>query len=407
MNRPIALGLAPNLEKIDAQAALKLLFSSRAVVVGKENEKLEEWFKNYFSCPYAFSFVSARGGITALLLSQGIGKDDEVLIQAFTCVAVSNAILATGATPVYVDITNTFGIDVEDVKKKITAKTKALILQHTFGIPAFSPELHHLIEEKRLFVIEDVAHSIGGTYKGKKLGTIGDAGVFSLGRDKAFSSVSGGVVITNKKEIGEYMQKYHSEQTYPSRFWTFQQVFHSVSFFFLILPLYNLFIGKIFLVLFQKFHLLVKPVAKNELKRFAMFGKKMPSALAHLALLQLQRLDKFNTYREETAGYYAQELSGLGAKSYSNIPLLRYPFLVRNPVALKRFAKKSGVLLGDWYSHIIDPKGVDLTAIGYKKGSCPQAEYIASHIVNLPTYPTLSRKEREKVVKIIKAYGKS
>ncbi len=406
MNRPIALGLAPNLEKIDAIAALQLLLSSKKVSQEKEDEKLTEWFCNFFSVPYAFPFVSARGGITTLLQIQGIGKGDEVILQAFTCVAVSHAIIATGATPVYVDITHAFALDVDDLKKKVTKKTKAILLQHTFGIPAYTPELEKFLKEKQLFVIEDVAHAIGSTYKGRKLGTIGDAAVFSFGRDKAFSSVSGGVVITSSKEIGQRLSAYYIQQQYPSSFWIFQQLFHSVVFFFLILPLYNILLGKIVLLLCQKLHLLAKPVTKNELRHFSNFTKKLPPQLAYLALLQLKRLDRFNTYREETAGFYAQELSEVGGKHFPGIPLLRYPLLVRHPTHLKKLAKHAGILLGDWYAHVIDPHETNLSKVGYKK-DCPKAEYLAAHIINLPTYPTLSRKEREKVVKIVKAYGKN
>lgn len=407
MIRPIAIGLAPNLEKVDAVAAVKLLFSRKSLLLGDEEEKLKNWFRNYFSVPFAFPFISARGGLVALLKSQGIGRGDQVLMQAFTCVAVSNAILSVGAKPVYIDITDTFGIDLQDLKRKITSHTKAIIVQHTFGIPAWSSEIRNFAKEKKVFLIEDVAHTIGGTYKGKKLGTLADAAIFSFGRDKAFSTVSGGVVITNNKSVGDFLHAYYDKQIYPSWFWTVQQLFHSISFFFLILPLYKVFLGKILLFTFQKLHLLAKPVAKNELGHFSEFSQKMPPSLSFLALLQLQRIDRFNTYREEISAYYESELTEAGAKKYVKTPLLRYPLLVENPVDLKIYAKKFGVILGDWYSHVIDPPRTSLQSVYYMKGSCPHAEYFASHIINLPTYPTLTRNEREKIVKIVVAYGKN
>lgn len=407
MKRPIAIGLAPNEEKKDAFAALRVIWMSWKYTKGDGTKKLESWFANYFDSSYAFAFVSARGALTALLKSKGIGKGDEVLMQAYTCVAVSNAIIATGASPVYVDITqSTFGMDAKDLEKKITTKTKAVILQHTFGIPAFSQEVDAVLRQHHLFVIEDAAHAIGTVYNGKKIGTIGDAAIFSFGRDKAFSCVSGGMVITKDLNLGKKLASYHEQQNYPSSFWTFQQLFHSISFFFLILPLYNVFLGKVLLVLFQKLHLLSKPVDPEELQHFHNYTKKLPPVLSALALLQLERIDKFNTHREEIASYYSWELREIGAKKYTAIPLLRFPFLVRNASQVKRFAKKAGVYLGDWYSNVIDPKGTSLSAVGYMH-DCPTAEYIASHSLNLPTYPTLPRKDAEKVVKIIKAYGKS
>ncbi|MBI5465150.1 DegT/DnrJ/EryC1/StrS family aminotransferase, partial [Candidatus Gottesmanbacteria bacterium] len=87
--------------------------------------------------------------------------------------------------------------------------------------------------------------------------------------------------------------------------------------------------------------------------------------------------------------------------SNDNLPYLRYPILTGKAEKLRRFAKKKGMILGDWYSHVIDPKGVDLTKVGYQRGGCPVAEKIAKEVVNLPTYPRMSENDAEKVVKII------
>ncbi|HXS15171.1 MAG TPA: hypothetical protein VN711_03520, partial [Candidatus Saccharimonadales bacterium] len=88
--------------------------------------------------------------------------------------------------------------------------------------------------------------------------------------------------------------------------------------------------------------------------------------------------------------------------------LLRYPIFVDDPKGMRKYFRKNGnIYLGDWYSNVIDPKGTDLASIGYIKGSCPQAEEMAEHIINLPTYPTLSQTDLEKVGMILKAYVKS
>ena len=124
-------------------------------------------------------------------LHQAIGEGDEVLVQAFTCVAVPNSVLWAQATPVYADIDATLNIDPIDVEKKITNRTKAIIVQHTFGIPADMDALVALAKKHNILLIEDCAHSLGATYKGKKVGTFGDAAFFSFGRDKVVSSVFG------------------------------------------------------------------------------------------------------------------------------------------------------------------------------------------------------------------------
>ena len=135
----------------------------------------------------------------------------------------------------------------------------------------------------------------------------------------------------------------------------------------------------------------------------------MPNALAELALGQLDRLEEFEKKRKEIIGIYQRELmTGRILKQVQNddknVPLLRYSILVENPDELRKFAKKRDIILGNWYSNVIDPKGTDFGKIGYQKGSCPAAEEIAGKIVNLPTYPRMSQKDAMMVVGIIKEY---
>ncbi|HXS14510.1 MAG TPA: DegT/DnrJ/EryC1/StrS family aminotransferase, partial [Candidatus Saccharimonadales bacterium] len=251
MKRPISLGLAPNLEKKDALSALSYLFQPWKYLHGSSTTKLSEWFKKYYDVPYAYSFSSARGGMYALFKALGLKSSDEVIIQAFTCKAVVEPILAAGLTPIYADINKNFTFSEDDLLKKITPRTKVVVFQHTFGIPNINIDLIKKLQSKNIFIIEDLAHGIGIVGKGEKLGTFGDAAVFSFGRDKAFSSVSGGMVITKNEKIGNALGEFYKNKPFPSLFWTFQQLFHSVCFYLLILPLYDTAkIGKIFLVLF-------------------------------------------------------------------------------------------------------------------------------------------------------------
>lgn len=410
MKRPISLGLAPNLEKKDALSALSLITRPWTYRNGDAVKRLSEWFQTYYGVSYAYSFSSARGGMYALFSALGLKKGDEVIMQAFTCKAVVEPILAAGLIPVYADINKDFTFVQEDVLRKITKRTKAVIFQHTFGIANSNTKLMDMLAKKQIFVIEDVAHGIGLEEKKKKLGTLGDAAIFSFGRDKAFSSVSGGMVITKREDVGERLKAFYYSQKYPSLFWIFQQLFHSVSFYFLVLPFYDTVnIGKIFLVLFQKLHLLSLPVSSKQEDSFAQYYKKLPNALASQVNLQLSRLEEFNKKREQASAFYTQLFAS------SHLPydtfagkLLRYPLFVNSPKNARNYFRKHGTIyLGDWYGNIIDPKGTDLVSVGYTKGSCPQAENMAAHIVNLPTYPTLSKTDLEKVGMILKAYGKS
>lgn len=405
MMRPIAVSLSPNLEAKDASFALELLFSPWKFFRGDCVRLLEQWFRQCFSVSSAVAFNSGRGALFGILKALHIGVGDEVLLQAFTCVAVPNVVIATGAKPVYVDINDSLTIDVKDLEEKITKKTKAIIVQHTFGIPAKLEKIKKIAKKHKLFLVEDCAHAI-------TLGTVGDAAFFSFGRDKAVSSVFGGIAITNNQVLGKKLREFQRKLEHPSFFWIMQQLFHPVAFFFLILPLYNFFsLGKISLVIFQKLHFLSLPVssAEKQGKNESILIKKLPNALACLALLQLKRIKEFNQKRETISKMYMEELKQPPfIVSYTKpIPFLRFPVLVDKRDQLLNFLKQRGVYLGKWYSEVIDPKGVDFNSIFYQRGSCPKAEFFAKKIINLPTYPTMTKSDVKKVIGLLKEYAQN
>ncbi len=217
--KPIALGLSPNTQKDDVYLALRQLFSPWSYQRGSAIAELEQWFRNFFAVSYAVTFSNGRSALFAVLHELGIGEGDEVIIQAFTCIVVPNAVVATGAIPVYADISTSLTIDPKSLEKHITKKTKAIVVQHTFGIATDMDTIQKLAKKYGLFVIEDVAHTLGGEYKGKKLGTLSDAAIFSFGRDKAFSSVFGGMAITANKILGKKIRQYQQQKNYPSFKW--------------------------------------------------------------------------------------------------------------------------------------------------------------------------------------------
>lgn len=408
MIRPIAISLSPNTSAQDVLQTIRLFFSPWNFFQEDGVRNLEHWFRYYFKTSYAIGFNSARSSLFAILRVLRIKPGDEIILQSFTCVAVPASIIAAEGRPVYVDINSNLTIDIADLEKKITKKTKAILVQHTFGIPVNLTEVMAIAKKHKLYIIEDVAHTIGGTYKGKKLGTIGDVGFFSFGRDKAFSSVFGGMAITNNKELGKKLRTFQQRLQKPSFFWTLQQLFHPIAFF-IIMPLYNfLSTGKIILIVLQKLHLLSFPVFPEEKKGKLKphFVQKLPNTLAYLALFQLKRLQEFNNRREEISAQYLKELDkfSINILYKQTAPFLRFPITVKKRDEFLSFFRKRGIYLGKWYSEIIDPKGVDFKKIYYRIGSCPNAEYIAKHIVNLPTYPTMLDNDVEKVIEVLKQY---
>lgn len=410
MFKSIAISLSPNTEKKDYWAAFRLLFSPQSYLRGEYLKKLETWFRKYFDVNYAVSFDSGRSSEYAILKTLELKKGDEVLIQAFTCVAVPNSILWSGAIPVYVDVDNTYNLDPADLEKKITARSRAIIVTHTFGIPAQINKIKEIARENKLILIEDCAHSLGAKVEEQKIGTFGDVAFFSFGRDKVTSGVFGGMATTNDIQLGQKLQKFQRRLLYPNIFWVMQQLLHPVLFS-IILPTYNFFgLGKIILVLGQKLHLLSLPVADLEKSggRPRSYPRKLPNALAKLAFLQLLRLEEFNKKRKLIAQLYLRELETLGINKLEltggGAIFLRFPFEINSPEKLFNFAKRKGILLGNWYSNIIDPKGVNFKKIGYRPGSCPNAEEKAKRIINLPTYPQMSLRDAQKVVAVVRKF---
>ncbi len=404
---PIAIGLSPNTESDDIWQAIKMLFQPWKWKEGDAVKKAEQWFKDYFAAGEAISFNSGRSALMAILKTFNIGNGDEVLIQAFTCVAVPDPIIWVGAKPIYVDIDETLNIDPNQLEKHITRKTKAIIVQHTFGIPAKIEMITKIAQKYNLILIEDCAHSLGAEINGKKVGTFGDAAFFSFGRDKIISSVFGGMAIINEKlkiKNGK-LKDFQEILSYPNYFWIFQQLLHPVAFS-IILPLYNLFIGKLLLFILQKLRLLSFPVYKEEKlgNKPDIFPAKYPNALANLLLAQLRKLVKYNESRRKIAQYYFGKLN-----SIPNIHLptkvdgsiyLRFNILTIKTSELLERARKQGILLGNWYRQVIDPIGVDLKTIGYKKGMCPKAEELANLSINLPTYSRLTKNDLDAVIKL-------
>lgn len=397
MKRVISASLSPNTERDDVWLALRLLFAPWVWKRGSAVAKVEAWFRQYLGTTTAVTFNSGRAAELAILKAFAIGRGDEVIVQAFTCVAVPNSVRWAGATPVYADIDDTYNLDPVDFEKKITKNTKAIIIQHTFGVPAQLDKIISVAKKHKLFVIEDCAHSLGATYKNKKVGTFGDAAFFSFGRDKVVSSVFGGLAGIQKihtKQI-KALKEYHKKLNIPSFGWIFQQLFHPVAFS-ILLPLYRLGIGKAILVALQRLRLLSFPVYPEEKQGRPPddFPAKYPNALALLLLKQLKKLERYNKQRQEVAHLYRRK-----GKTQPGAVYLRFPVPVDDPADSIEKAKKQGILLGNWYHNVIDPTGVEFGKVGYKKGSCPRAEEAAKHIINLPT--RISQKDAKRVMGVL------
>ena len=412
--KTISISLSPNTEKDDIFLALKLIFQPKEWKKGEVIEKLKEEFRKYLKVKYAFSFNSGRAALMAILNAIGVKAGDEILLQAFTCNAAVNPIINQTAKPIFVDVEDTININPEDLKKKITQKSKAVMVQHTFGWPAQIDKILEIVKQNNLLLIEDCAHSLGAKYSGKFCGTFGDAAFFSFGRDKIISSVFGGMAVTNDENLAKKLEEFQKNLDYPSSFWIFQQLLHPILTNYLILPAYsiNCHLGRIFLGTFHKLSVLSKAVYKKEkvgeIPKY--FPKLLPNALAILALNQFRKLERFNEHRRELADFYGEGLKNANftlplAKSRNGITptFLRYPILTNfdtNKV-LKETQKRKILLDDGWRKNPIVPPDTNICKMKYPSGSCPKAEKIAKGIINLPTHINISKKEAEKILDVL------
>jgi len=409
--KPISISLSPNTERDDVWLVLKLIFQPWKWRWGSAVEKLEEEFKRYLGVKEALAFNSGRSAFLAILKSLNFNEGDEVLLQAFTCNAAANPIIWAGLRPIYVDCNeDDFNIDVKDLERKITPKSRVVVVQHTFGLPANIDEILEICQQNNLILIEDCAHSLGAEYKGKKVGTFGKAAFFSFSRDKVISSVYGGMVATNDDNLAKKLKNYNWEAGLPTNCWVLQQLFHPVLMNWLILPTYRA-LGKYLLVLFQWLHVLSKAVHWKEKRgeRPSYFPKKMPNALAILALNQFKKIVKFNNHRKEIADFYYEKIRSSSFELPRKFPKrenIYLRFTVKHPKAheIIRKAWDNNLLIGDWYTTPIAPDDTKLEKVQYKLGSCPKAEKLSEITLNLPTHINILEKEARQVVDFLKKF---
>jgi len=402
--KPVSISLSPNTELDDIFLAFKLQFLPWLWQKGKAIDELERKFQDYIGMDYAVSFNSGRSALTAILGSLDLNIEDEILLQAFTCNAVVNPILWLGLKPKFVDCNEeTLNLDTDDLERKISPRSKVLIVQHTFGIPAQMEKIIEVCQKNNLTLIEDCAHSLGATYKEKKVGTFGKAAFFSFSRDKVISSVYGGIATTNDLGLAARIKIFQEKFDYPLNSWIFQQLLHPIIMNLVILPSYKIF-GKYLLMLLQNLHILSKAVHWKEKigKKPEYFPKSMPNALSMLALKQLTKIDRFNKRRKELADFYIGAL-----KDNKNFQIVKNSeggiflrFVIKHPRAHEIIKKawKDNILIGDWYDSVIAPKDTKLDTMQYVDGSCPVAEKLSMETFNLPTHINISDKDADGIV---------
>lgn len=193
-----------NFDGKEAQAAADTI-NSGWISTGPKCEELEKMFVDMFNVNYAVSISNCTDALHLCCLVSGVGPGDEVICPSLTFAASANCIRYAGATPVFCDIVGPehINIDPKEIEKKITDKTKAILVVHMAGFPCKMDEIMAIAQKHNLKVIEDACHGPLSEYKGKKLGTIGDCAAFSFFSNKNISTGEGGMFISNNKEMAD------------------------------------------------------------------------------------------------------------------------------------------------------------------------------------------------------------
>lgn len=353
------------------------------------------------------TFGSGREGLLALLLALRLQPDEEVIVQGYTCVVVPNAIHAAGMKTVYVDIDReTLNLNIEETEKAITPKTRVIICQHTFGIPADAKALRDLCDRNGLMLIEDCAHIIPDAKGPSDIGKYGDFMLLSFGRDKAISGVTGGAMVSRHTDITQRLRELQMKaRPYPRRrVWALLQY---PLLYVIARPLYGLTVGKALLVLSAKLRMLVPIVTKKE-KHGGMPATlhRMPAPCALLALDQFRSLQKMNDHRRRLTTLYLEHgkkaqwpmLEGVDA----DLPLQKFPLFMKGADRIRAILKSHNVHLNDgWTGCVICPAGVDEADAGYAQGTDPAAEDVCEKILSLPTHPTMTDTQAHELIRLL------
>lgn len=358
----------------------------------------------------AFTFYRGRVAQAAILGALGVSSGDEVAIQAFTCSAVPEGILSLGARPLYIDVSpGGCTMDPGDLSARLTPRTRAIIVQHTFGIPANLAPILAIAKARNLPVIEDCAHAIGSTIDGMEVGAAGVAAFYSFEASKPIFAGIGGSARVNDPALagamGERYSRFHPPSALkqaqiaamylafriayrPATFWTVRSWYRSVIRLGLIPGAYH------------------KVSVAEEARPLDEFQLKLGGLQRSLVRRQIADLPSSIAHRRRVASDYQRLIVGPAAKALAVPPGAdpvygRFPLLTPRKAELLARAPDYRVELSDWYATPVHPlTGAALEAAGYRPGSCPNAERQTGEIVSLPTGPLVDQAQIERAARL-------
>ncbi|MEH7106773.1 UDP-4-amino-4,6-dideoxy-N-acetyl-beta-L-altrosamine transaminase [Bacillus sp. JJ1764] len=362
----------------DDLAAVIEVLTSDYLTTGPAVSTFEQAIADYVGAKFAVSFANGTAALHAACFAAGITDGDEVITTPMTFAASANCVLYQGARPVFVDIDEkTYNINYQFIEEKITNKTKAIIPVDYTGQPAQLDEIKNLAKKHHLIVIEDAAHALGATFKGKKVGSISDMTMFSFHPVKHITSGEGGMITTNNPDFYERLLLFRTHGITKDETKLIEH--HG--------PWY------------YEMHTLG-------------FNYRLTDLQAALGTSQLKRIDQFISIRKKYTELYNV--------AFSDIPQVTIPYqhpdsdsswhLYVLKLDLNQLSCDRKTIFETLLSHNI---GVNVhylpvhlhpyhKQLGYKKGDFPRAEQLYESIITLPLFPAMEEKDVHDVIKAVK-----
>jgi len=360
----------------DIEAVSNIIKRGTYWAVGPEIEEFEKKIAEFVGTKYALSFNSGTSALHTLLLAYNI-KDKEVIIPSFTFVATANTVILAGGKPVFAESeSETFGLDAEDVKNKITSNTKAILPLHYGGFPSRDIEkLRKIADENNIFLIEDAAESLGSHINGKKVGTFGHSSMFSFCQNKVLSTGEGGIIVTDSQEIYEKSKLIRSH----GRVELAEDYFSSTG--------------------------------DNDYIQ-AGYNFRMPTMLAALGLSQLNKIQTVVELRRKNAHYLTEHLSQI--KEITTPKELPEHYQVYQMYTIQLPDKETrdklqkhleeNKIMSKVYFNPVHLKTIYTKKYNYKKGDLPKTELLSDRVLNIPLYSSMTEEELNYMIKIIKLF---
>jgi dTDP-4-amino-4,6-dideoxygalactose transaminase len=354
--------------KSEIDDAIRRVIESTQFILGPEVETFEAESAAYCQTKFAVGVASGTDALQLALLACGIKPGDEVITTPFTFIATTEAITQCGATPVFVDIDpKTCNIAPSNIEPKITEKTKAILPVHLYGQPADMDSILVLGKKYNLKVIEDCAQALGAKYKGKKVGSLGDAGCLSFFPSKVLGAYGdGGMVVTNNPEIAGMIAMLRN---------------HGCR---------------------EKYYHLIHG-----------FNSRLDELQAAILRVKLRYVDRWIELRRQKASLYTKLLSRIAGITMPYIApdshhIFNY-YTIRlesqriNRDALRAHLNSKGIATAVYYPLSLHLQDV-YRSLDYKSGSFPESEMAQGQVLSLPMYPELNNEQIEEIVKAISMF---